>query len=45
MAEQMPPEALAHMQDVRSRFSTIADLLDGGQVHLPVTVVHAHRVD
>ena len=45
MAEQMPPEALEQMQDVRARFSTIADLLDGDRVHLPFTVVHAHRVD
>jgi CubicO group peptidase (beta-lactamase class C family) len=45
MAEQMPPEALARMQDVRSRFTAVADLLDGDQVHLPFTVVHAHRVD
>ena len=33
------------MKDVRARFSTIADLLDGDRVHLPFTVVHAHRVD
>ncbi len=45
MAEQMPPEALEQMKDVKARFSTIADLLDGDQVHLPFTVVHAHRVD
>ena len=41
----MPPEALEQMQDVKARFSTIADLLDGDRVHLPFTVVHAHRVD
>jgi SAM-dependent methyltransferase len=45
MAEQMPPEALEQMKDVRARFSTIADLLDGDRIHLPFTVVHAHRVD
>jgi SAM-dependent methyltransferase len=45
MAEQMPPEALEQLADVRARFSTIADLLDGDRVHLPFTVVHAHRVD
>lgn len=45
MAEQMPPEALEQMRDVRARFSTIADLLDGDRIHLPFTVVHAHRVD
>ena len=45
MAEQMPPEALEQMKDVRARFSTIADLLDGDRIHLPFSVVHAHRVD
>jgi hypothetical protein len=45
MVEQMPAEVLEQMQDVRERFSTIADLLDGDRVHLPFTVVHAHRVD
>ena len=45
MAEQMPPEAVEHMKDVATRFERIADLLDDGRVHLPFTVVHAHRVD
>ena len=45
MAEMLPAEALEQMKDVRARFSTIADLLDGDRVHLPFTVVHAHRVD
>ena len=45
MAQQLPAEVLAQMADVRTRFSTIADLLDGDRVHLPFTVVHAHRVD
>jgi SAM-dependent methyltransferase len=45
MADQLPPETLEHMKDVKARFSTIADLLDGDRVHLPFTVVHAHRVD
>ncbi len=45
MAEQLPPEALEQMQDVRARFSAIADLLDDDRVYLPFTVVHAHRVD
>jgi len=45
MVDQMPPEALEQMQDVRARFSAIAELLDGDRVHLPFTVVHAHRVD
>ena len=45
MAEQMPPEAVEQMQEVRARFSAIADLLDDDRVYLPFTVVHAHRVD
>ena len=45
MAEQMPPEAVEHMREVAARFAKIADLLDDGRVHLPFTVVHAHRVD
>ena len=46
MAEQMPPEALEQMKDVsRPVRAPIADLLDGDRVHLPFTVVHAHRVD
>lgn len=45
MAEQMSPEALEQMHDVRARFNAIVDLLDDDRVHLPFTVVHAHRVD
>ena len=45
MAEQMPPEALEQMKEVAARFERIADLLDDDRVHLPFTVVHAHRVD
>jgi cyclopropane fatty-acyl-phospholipid synthase-like methyltransferase len=45
MVEQMPPETFEQMQKVRARFEAIADLLDGDQVHLPFTAVHAHRVD
>ena len=45
MAEQVPPEALEQMQDLRARFEAIEKLLDGDRVHLPFTVVHAHRVD
>jgi len=41
----MPPEALEQMREVTARFERIADLLDGDRVHLPFTVVHAHRVD
>jgi SAM-dependent methyltransferase len=45
MAEQLPPEALEHMRAVAARVARIADLLDDNRVHLPFTVVHAHRVD
>lgn len=45
MVDQMPPEAFSRMQKMRAGFSAVADLLDGDQVHLPFTVVHAHRVD
>jgi SAM-dependent methyltransferase len=45
MVEQMPPEALEQMRQVTERFAKIAELLDGDRVHLPFTVVHAHRVD
>ena len=41
----MPPEVREQMADLRRRFDVIADLLGGDQVHLPFTVVHAHRVD
>ena len=46
LADQMPPEALEQMRAVTARFAKIADLLgDDNRVHLPFTVVHAHRVD
>lgn len=45
LAEQFPPETLERMRDVTARFEKIAELLDDGRVHLPFTVVHAHRVD
>ncbi|MDX1885767.1 class I SAM-dependent methyltransferase [Mycolicibacterium sp. 120270] len=45
VAEQMPPEALEAMRKVRARYEAIADELDGDLLHLPFTVVHAHRVD
>lgn len=44
MLEQMPPEAVEQMHAVRARFRVVADLLDDDLVHLPFTVVHAHRV-
>lgn len=45
MAQQMPPEAVQQMREVAARFKKVAELLDGDRVHLPFTVVHAHRVD
>jgi SAM-dependent methyltransferase len=45
MLDQMPPEAVEQMRQVRARFDVIAGLLDSDLVHLPFTVVHAHRVD
>jgi SAM-dependent methyltransferase len=45
IADQMPTEALEQMREVTERFARVADLLDGDRVHLPFTVVHAHRVD
>lgn len=45
MAEQLPPEALERMQAVAERFKAISELLDDGRMHMPFTVVHAHRVD
>ncbi len=45
MAEQMPPEALEQMRQMTERFAKIAELLEDDRVHLPFTVVHAHRVD
>jgi len=45
MQDQVPQEMLEQMRDMHNRFETIAPLLDGDWVHLPFTVVHAHRVD
>ena len=45
LAEQVGPEAVAQMQATAERFAKIADLLEDNRVHLPFTVVHAHRVD
>jgi SAM-dependent methyltransferase len=45
LAERMPPEALEQMREVTARFAKIDELLDDDRVHLPFTVVHAHRVD
>ncbi len=45
MEQHMPPEAVEHMRDMAARYEAIVGFLDGGLVHLPFTVVHAHRVD
>jgi hypothetical protein len=45
MAERMPAEAVAQMQAVAARFEKISELLDDNRIHMPFTVVHAHRVD
>jgi SAM-dependent methyltransferase len=45
MEEQMPPDALEQMRAVAERFTKVAELLDGDRIHLPFTVVHAHRAD
>jgi len=45
LADQMPPEALEQMRQTTERFAKIAELLEDNRVHLPFTVVHAHRVD
>jgi SAM-dependent methyltransferase len=45
MAERMPAEAVAQMQAVATRFEKISELLDDNRIHMPFTVVHAHRVD
>lgn len=45
IADQLPPEAVEHIRNATSRFATITALLDDDRVHMPFTVVHAHRVD
>jgi cyclopropane fatty-acyl-phospholipid synthase-like methyltransferase len=45
LAEQMPSEQLEQMRQVTERFAKMRELLDDNRVHLPLTVVHAHRVD
>ncbi|MGY4866813.1 class I SAM-dependent methyltransferase [Mycolicibacterium elephantis] len=44
MEQHMPPEAVEHMRDMAARYEAVSGLLDDGRVHLPFTVVHAHRV-
>lgn len=43
--DHLPAEHVAQMRDVTSRFERVADLLTDARVHLPFTVVHAHRDD
>jgi SAM-dependent methyltransferase len=45
MRQQLPPEQIEQMEDMRRRFAAITPLLDNDRVHLPFTVVHATRVD
>jgi SAM-dependent methyltransferase len=45
MRQQLAPEQLEQMDDMRRRFDTITPLLDNNRVHLPFTVVHATRLD
>ena len=45
MRQQMPPEQLEQIQEVAKRLAVIVPLLDDDRLHLPVTVVHAVRVD
>ncbi|BDX35283.1 hypothetical protein TUM20985_58300 [Mycobacterium antarcticum] len=39
------PEQLEQLQKGNERMATIIPLLDDDQIHLPVTAVHAHRID
>jgi SAM-dependent methyltransferase len=45
MRQQLSPEQVDQMDDMRRRFAAITPLLDNDRVHLPFTVVHATRVD
>ncbi len=38
-------EQLEQLQRANDRMATITALLDDDQIHLPMTVVHAHRID
>lgn len=39
------PEQLEQLQTANERMATITALLDDDRIHLPMTVVHAHRID
>lgn len=45
MAKQVPQEIAEQMAKRAARLQKVTELLDDGRVHLPCTVVHAHRVD
>ena len=45
VVDQMPHETIEQMRRMSERFARVADLIEDGLVHLPFTVVHAHRVD
>jgi SAM-dependent methyltransferase len=46
LTDMMPPEAVAQMRSTAERFAKVRELLgDDDRVHLPFTVVHAHRAD
>jgi SAM-dependent methyltransferase len=45
MTDQFPPEVAERMKDVAARYAKVAELLDDNLIHMPFTVVHAHRVD
>jgi hypothetical protein len=45
MEVQTPPYPLGQMQAFAEPFSRVGELFDSGRIHLPFTVVHAHRAD
>ncbi|WP_233213330.1 class I SAM-dependent methyltransferase [Mycobacterium hubeiense] len=43
--DRLPQEELEKMHDMAARLKRIAELVEDDRVHMPMTVVHAHRVD
>jgi hypothetical protein len=41
----MPPERAEQLRDMSARMDTILPLIDGDNVYLPFTLVHATRPD
>ena len=41
----LPVAQQERVRTANERMATVAALLDDGQIHLPMTVVHAHRID